>query len=201
MIWALLCPVWEVFAEQGHLCWGMVYTHFKCTTQWILINVNTCVLTDWAKSFSRVLLFVTLWTTGCQTPLPRGFSGQETEVGCISSSRRSSHPGIKLCLLQPLCWQTNSLPLSHLGKPIYLYNHRHIQDEDDFHPQRLPCVFPRLISHHHSRIRLQAGCSMHRICGDGSTPGFMKEMNDCISEWLLIRRRWNTWFGVKEKVR
>ena len=36
-----------------------------------------------AKCFSRVLLFVTLWTVACQAPLSMGFSRQEYgEVGC-----------------------------------------------------------------------------------------------------------------------
>lgn len=39
----------------------------------------------------------------------------------------------------------------------------------------------------------ESGCKldglMHRMGGDGSAPGFMKEMNDCISDWLLTHRR------------
>ena len=148
------------------------------------------VLTDWAQLFSHVLLFVTPWTIGCQTPLSMGFSRQEYWGGLpFPPPGDLPDPGIELHLLHILCWQADSLPLSHLGKPIYLYNHHHIQDEDHFHPQSLPCVFPGLISHHHSRIRLQAGCLMHRMGGDGSAPGFMKEMNDCISDWLLTHRR------------
>ena len=40
--------------------------------------LHVCAL----SCFSRVQLFVTLWTAARQAPLPMGFSGKNTGVGC-----------------------------------------------------------------------------------------------------------------------
>ena len=71
--------------------------------------------------FSRVWLFVTLWTVARNAPLCIGFSRQEyldTGAGCIvllqgNFPTQGSNPG-PLCLLH---WQADSLPFTPLGKP------------------------------------------------------------------------------------
>ena len=55
-----------------------------------------CVL----SCFGRVLLFVTLWTVGCQAPFFMGFSRQK--YFAIPSSRGSSlTQELDLCLMSP----------------------------------------------------------------------------------------------------
>ena len=65
--------------------------------------------------FSRVWLFVTLWTGACQTPLPMGFSRQEYWSGfpCLPPGDLPK-PGIKP---GSPALQADSLPLSHRGSP------------------------------------------------------------------------------------
>ena len=68
--------------------------------------------------FSRIQLFLTLWTIACQAPLSMGFSRQEYWSGLPCPP-----PGIFLmqglnpCLLRLLHWQAGSLPLAPPGKP------------------------------------------------------------------------------------
>ena len=51
--------------------------------------------------YSRVLLFVTLWTVACQTPLSMGFSRQEYWSGLpFLSSGDLPNPGIELVSLR-----------------------------------------------------------------------------------------------------
>ena len=59
--------------------------------------------------------FVTPWTVACQAALPMGFSRQEYWVGCHFLLQgifptQGLNPGL-------LHWQTDTLPLSHLGNP------------------------------------------------------------------------------------
>ena len=66
--------------------------------------------------FNCVLLFVTLWTVACHTPLSMGFSRQEYLSGLpFPPPGDLPVPGIKPHLLH---WLTDSLALSHLGSPI-----------------------------------------------------------------------------------
>ena len=66
---------------------------------------------------SRVQLFVALWTIAHQTPLVHG---KNTGVGCyfllqgIFLTQESN-----LHLLRLLHWQAGSLPLNHLGSPVW----------------------------------------------------------------------------------
>ena len=70
-------------------------------------------------SHSVVSDSVTLWTVAHQAPLSMGFSRQEywSRVA-ISFSRGSSQPkGSNLGFLH---WQADSLPVSHLGRPLQM---------------------------------------------------------------------------------
>ena len=79
--------------------------------------------------FNCVQLFVTLWTIACQAPLSMGFSRQEYWSGLLCSPPGYlPHPGIKPMSLEAPPLQTDSLPLTHRGKPIYrLYIHTYTQ--------------------------------------------------------------------------
>ena len=65
---------------------------------------------------SRVWLFAAPWTIAHQAPLSMDFPGESTGVGCHLLLR-----GIFLTQgwnLGLLCWQADSLPLSHQGSPF-----------------------------------------------------------------------------------
>ena len=75
--------------------------------------VYVCVL----SSFSRVQLFVTLWTIARQAPLSMGFFQQEYWSGLpFPSPGELLNPGIKPASLVFPASQVDSLPLSHLGR-------------------------------------------------------------------------------------
>ena len=58
----------------------------------LTVNVYACML----SCFSRVQLFVTLWTVACQAPLSMGFSRQEYWSGLSCPPPGDlSHPGIE----------------------------------------------------------------------------------------------------------
>ena len=64
--------------------------------------------------FSRVGLFVTLWTVACQTPLSMGFSRQEYWSGLpCAPSEYLPDPGIKPTSPAAPALQVDSLSLSH----------------------------------------------------------------------------------------
>ena len=80
-----------------------------------LLHVHACVL----SCFSRVWVFVTLWTIALQAPLSMGFSRQEywSGLSCLPPGDLpypGSQPGPLKCLLH---WQAGSLPLVPPGKP------------------------------------------------------------------------------------
>ena len=84
---------------------------FTTRTTW---EARVCV----PSCFSRIRLFVTLWTVICQAPLPMGFSGKNTGVGChailqgiFPTQGSSSH------LLHLLNWKAGSLPHVPPEKP------------------------------------------------------------------------------------
>ena len=69
--------------------------------------------------FSRVQLFVTLWTVVCQAPLSMGFSRQNARVGFLAllqgiflTQRLNWH------LLSLLHWQAGSSPLAPPGSTM-----------------------------------------------------------------------------------
>ena len=67
--------------------------------------------------FSRVQLFVTLWTVVCQAPLSMGFSRQNIRVGCLALLQGIFlTQGLNSHLLSLLHWQVGSLPLAPPGK-------------------------------------------------------------------------------------
>ena len=66
-------------------------------------------------------LFVTLWTVACPASLPMRFSRQEYWSGLpFPPPEDLLNPGINLRLLHLLHWQADSLPLSHLGSPLFI---------------------------------------------------------------------------------
>ena len=69
-----------------------------------------------AQSLSHVPLFVMPWTVAHQAPPPMGFPGKKTGVGChFLLQGIFPTQGWNPRLLRFLHWQTESLPLSHLG--------------------------------------------------------------------------------------
>ena len=80
----------------------------------ILSSMYVCVLSH----FSRVLLFVTLWTAAHQAPLSMGFSRQEYWSGLPCPPPWDlPDPGIEPTSLVSPALQADSLPLSHPGEP------------------------------------------------------------------------------------
>ena len=73
--------------------------------------------------FSRVQLFVTLWTVALQAS-PWHSPGKNTDVNChalvqgIFLTQRSNP-----CLRHILYWQVGSLPVGYLGSPYYKQGH------------------------------------------------------------------------------
>ena len=68
--------------------------------------------------FSRVQLFVTLWTVAHQTLLSMGYSRQEHWSGLPCPPPGDlPNPGIESASLCLLHWQAGSLPLAPPGKP------------------------------------------------------------------------------------
>ena len=64
---------------------------------------------------------MTKWTVAHQAPLSMGFSRKEYRSGLpFPLPKYLPDPGIKPASLHLLSWQVCSLPLSHLGSPIYL---------------------------------------------------------------------------------
>ena len=83
-----------------------------------------------AQLLSCVQLFVTPWTVARQAPLSMEFSRQGYWRGChFLPQGIFLTQGSNLCLSHLLHWQGDSLPLRHLGRPIfliYIYIHTHI---------------------------------------------------------------------------
>ena len=68
--------------------------------------------------FSRVQLFVTLWTVTHQAPLSISIPGKNTGVGCHALLQGIfPSQGSNLHLLRLLHWQVGSLPLGPPEKP------------------------------------------------------------------------------------
>ena len=74
-----------------------------------------CVLSH----FSRVQLFVTLWTAAHQAPLSMGFSRQESWSGLpFPSPGDLPDPEIEPESTESSALQADSLPLSHRESPL-----------------------------------------------------------------------------------
>ena len=79
---------------------------------------NACVLSP----FSRVQLFVTLWTIACQAPLSMGFSMQDYWSGLpFPTPGNLPNPRIESTSLVSPALQAHSLLAKLLGKPKYSY--------------------------------------------------------------------------------
>ena len=85
------------------------------------INSSEHILLLLLCMLSCIQLFVTLWTATFQAPVSIGFPRQESWSRLpFPPSRTSSRPWDQTpWLLLLLCWQVNSLPLSHLGSQYY----------------------------------------------------------------------------------
>ena len=77
----------------------------------MLLRPNKCLCVCGLSCFSRVRLCTSLWTAGCQAPLPMGFSRQEHGSGFLCPPGDLPDPGI----------QVGFLPLAPPGKPINGY--------------------------------------------------------------------------------
>ena len=82
------------------------------TKFYAVIDYHLCGQACVLSHFSLIWLFVTAWTVACQAPLSMGFARQEywRELLCPPPGNLPD-PGSNLCLL---CWQADSLPMSHL---------------------------------------------------------------------------------------
>ena len=99
--------------------WAFLQTHvlildflFKSLSPYsVCVCMHVCVL----NCFSRVQLFVTLWTGGHKAPLSKGFSKQQYWSGLPCPPPGDlSNPGIEPVVFALL---VDSLSLSHLGGP------------------------------------------------------------------------------------
>jgi len=86
-------------------CEFFIYSRCQSLTRYMC--AHSCV-----QSLGCVWLFATLWTVDRQAPLSMGFARQEdwSELLCPPPGNLPD-PGSNLCLL---CWQADSLPMSHL---------------------------------------------------------------------------------------
>ena len=98
-MWFGVCRIWIFTTLLEHLFW--VCTH-----------VYVCML-------SHVWLCVTPLTVANQAPLSMVFPRQSGV--CCHFLLQEIFPiqGFNLCLLCHLYWQVDSLPLCHLGRPVY----------------------------------------------------------------------------------
>ena len=117
---ALYFPVssYSFASDSQHLCPRTVpiSSVVSCGTKQS-IGLNACALIH----FSRVRLFVTLWSVACQAPLSMDFSRQESWSGLpIPSPGDLPIPGIKpISPASPALW-VDSWPTEPCGKPIGL---------------------------------------------------------------------------------
>ena len=110
---------------MGFTFGGTQYQSFWSTnavlTFWISCALNTdvcvCVCVHGLSHFSHVWLFSTLWTIACQPPLGPGNSpGRNIGVGCYFLLHRIFLTKRSNSFLPH--WQTDSLLLSHKGRPV-----------------------------------------------------------------------------------
>ena len=94
------------------------YRHFGADNSLFLETVLYIVeLACMLRCFSRIRLFMTLWTVSCQAPLSMGFSRQEYWMGLpCTLPRNIPDPGIEFAFP---ALQADSLPLSHWGSLCY----------------------------------------------------------------------------------
>ena len=98
-----------MLTPQEHL--KLIFCQFYGSVLFVFMCV--CVL-------SHARLFVTLWTVACQASLSWNSPGKNAGVGChfllqgIFPTQGSNQHSLSL-----LHWQAYSLPLCHLGSPLY----------------------------------------------------------------------------------
>ena len=95
-------------------CWQMLY---HLSHQGSPCIPRACVM---LSCFSRVQLFMTLWTVACQAPLSMGLSRQEYWSG-LPCPPPGDLPDPEIEPTSPVApaLQADSLPLSHQGSPIF----------------------------------------------------------------------------------
>ena len=131
--------------------------------------------------FICVQLFAMLWTlwTAHQAPLSMGFCRQEYWSGLPCPSPRDLHdPEIEPMTPEVPALQADSLPLNHLGKPIYahiieIYLHGFINyvcfvfifETFIYNPHMTPALFPILCSQEaHQAGHCLGGFAVTVIC-------------------------------------
>ena len=90
-----------------------------------------------SQSLSCAQFFVIPWTVACQAPLSTGFSSKNSEAdGLFLRQGMFLTQGSNMCLLHCLHWQTDALPLCHLGSFIRLTHQANglANIYDKFHP-------------------------------------------------------------------
>ena len=113
---------WRLVMEHGgkHVFLTMYSALFL---QWGMLP-NKVACASVLSHFSRVWRFATPWAVACQAPLSMWIlQARILEWAAISSSRRSSDPGIKPTSLASPVLAGDSLPLSHLGNSQYVNTH------------------------------------------------------------------------------
>jgi len=82
---------------------------------YVFVCVCVCML-------NHVQLFALPWTVACQAPLSMGFSRQEYWSGLpFPSPEDLPDPEIKPTSSMSPVLQTDSLPLHHVGSPLYVF--------------------------------------------------------------------------------
>ena len=112
------------FLEPGCrlVFWGPLFNPLELVspeTLWLCFYF-LLVVVALVYSLSHVWLFATHGCKAHQAPLSMGFSGKHTGVGChFLLPGIFPTQGLILWLLHLLHWQTDSLPLCHLGSPFF----------------------------------------------------------------------------------
>ena len=112
----------------GHCIWQWSLSTMTYISSFPFISTTTisfkkCILLKYAwmlSPYSRVWLFVTLWTIACQSPLYTSQAGILERFACPPPGDLPD-PGIEPASPVSPALQVDSLPLSHWGSPQMLY--------------------------------------------------------------------------------
>ena len=111
-------------SDQNSIIWTENMKYKSMKQNWDLRNkvIHICVCA-WVLSHS--VMSNSLWSHGLQPTrffCPENFPSKNTEVGCnFLLQRILLIPESNTHLLHLMPWQSDSLPLCHLGKPSYIY--------------------------------------------------------------------------------